>query len=228
MMVAGASSVHEEQVPQITTKVAIIGGASTRNAAPYADLTWDIWAFSSLRQYTPRISRWFEMHALDDLQGQLREDTPRRLSYQNYLKFLQELTCPIYMQRAYQEIPTSVEYPLDTALATFGRCFTSTASYLLALAILEGYQTIGVWGIHLTERTVYARQRPGVEYLLGVAQQRGVHIYLPRRSPLRIPVRPVLPATDVLYGYDWQSPQAWWRKQRHARTSIGRHKPRKR
>lgn len=193
-------------------KVAIIGGARSRSRAPYDDQSWEIWAFSSLRLNTPRFTRWFEMHSLEDLRGQLRKDTQRRLSYRSYLRFLQQLTCPVYMQRKHETIPYSVKYPLQEALAAFGRCFTSTASYLLALAILEGYETMGVWGIHLTEKTVYARQRPGVEYLLGLARQKGINIYLPPKCPLRIPTSPELPVTDILYGYDWMSPRAWWRR----------------
>lgn len=198
-------------------KVAIIGGAQSRMQAPYDDTSWDIWAFSSLRLSTPRFTRWFEMHALADLQSQLHTKTKRRWSYRTYLQFLQGLNCPVYMQRRYDYIPTSVAYPLQEALNAFGRCFTSTASYLLALAIMEQYDTIGVWGIHLTERTVYARQRPGVEYLLGIARQRGIDICLPTGCPLRIPVHPVLPNTNILYGYDWESPMAWWRRKRRHR-----------
>lgn len=208
----------QTQMPPPTKKVAIIGGATSRSRAPYDDPSWDIWAFSSLRLHTPRITRWFEMHALEDLQAQLKKDTPRRLSYHSYLHFLQQLNCPIYMQCTHDHIPNSIPYPLQDALDSFGRCFTSTASYLIALAILEGYETMGIWGIHLTERSVYARQRPGVEYLLGVAKQRGLHVYLPEGSPLRIPASPVLTPTDILYGYDWTSPKAWWRKKRRKKT----------
>lgn len=195
----------------MTRQVAIVGGASSRTRAPYDDETWEIWAFSSLKLHTPRITRWFEMHAMGDLKSQLRRETARRRSFTNYLEWMKGLDCPIYMQRVHPEIGRSVEYPLQAALDAFGRCFTSTASYLIALAILEEFDRIGVWGIHLTARSVYARQRPGVEYLLGVARQRGIDVYLPPKSPLRIPKRPVLPYTEILYGYDWTSPKAWWR-----------------
>ena len=206
----------------MTRQVAIVGGARTRAKAPYGDEAWDIWAFSSLRLRTPRITRWFEMHALDDLKSQLKVDTPRRYSFDSYMAFLRRLDCPIVMQRVHEELPRSIAYPLDEALAAFGRCFTSTASYLIALAILEGYERIGVFGIHLTERTVYARQRPGVEYLLGKARERGIDVYLPRGCPLRIPRRPVLPYTEILYGYDWTSPKAWWRRRLRRRRVRGR------
>ena len=199
-------------------KVAVVGGAWTRRKAPYGDPSWEIWAFSSLRLHTPRITRWFEMHALGDLKDKLRRDTPRRRSYRSYMAFLQRLTCPVYMQERHDFLPTSVAYPLQEALDAFGRCFTSTASYLIALAILEGFRTIGVWGIHLTAKNVYARQRPGIEYLLGVARQRGIRVYVPPESPLRVPENPRVMPTDVLYGYDWQSPGAWWRKGPRGRT----------
>ncbi|MBO2522044.1 MAG: hypothetical protein CW345_09670 [Firmicutes bacterium] len=206
----------------MASKVAIVGGAWTRRLAPYGDDAWEIWAFSSLKLHTPRITRWFEMHALPDLKGQLVKETRRRHSYASYMAFLRRLEVPVYMQDVVPEVPGSVRYPLEQALAAFGRCFSSTASYLIALAILEGFPTIGVWGVHLTHKSVYARQRPGVEYLLGVARQRGIEVVLPRQSPLKIPKRPVLPRVDVLYGYDWQSPKAWWRRRPRRRRSTRR------
>lgn len=193
-------------------QVAIVGGAPSRRQAPYTDESWEIWAFSSLRLVTPRITRWFEMHAAGDLATQLTRPTETRRSYREYVRFMRQLNCPVYMQRRVKAIANSVEYPLTAALETFGKCFTSTASYMLALAIMEGYETIGVWGIHLTARTVYERQRPGVEYLLGVARRKGIHVHLPPGSSLQVPTYPVLPRTDVLYGYDWRSSKAWWRR----------------
>lgn len=198
-------------------KVAIVGGARSRVRAPFGDDSWEIWAFSSLRLPTPRITRWFEMHALGDLETQLVRSTSKRLSYQEYMSFLKDLRCPIYMQKVHADIPNSLEYPLERALHEFGRCFTSSVSYMIALAIMEGCDVIGVWGVHLTEKTVYAKQRPGVEYLLGVARQRGIAVYLPPESPLRIPRRPTFRPTKILYGYDWESPKAWWRKHLNAR-----------
>jgi len=201
----------------LANKVAIVGGAWTRRLAPYGDHEWEVWAFSSLRLKTPRFTRWFEMHALGDLRGQLVRETPKRHSYESYMAFLRQLEVPVYMQEVVPEVPHSVRYPLEEALGAFGRCFSSTASYLIALAILEGFETIGVWGVHLTHKSVYARQRPGVEYLLGVARQRGIEVVLPKASPLRIPKKPVLPEVEILYGYDWESPKAWWRRRAKSR-----------
>ena len=76
-------------------------------------------------------------------------------------------------------------------------------------------------GVHLTHNSVYRRQRPGVEYLSsGLARQRGIEVLLPRGCPLRIPRKPVLPKAEILYGYDWTSPKAWWRRSRVEATEA--------
>ncbi|OUM99834.1 MAG: hypothetical protein BAA04_02980 [Firmicutes bacterium ZCTH02-B6] len=198
-------------------KVAIVGGGPTRVMAPFNDPTWEIWAFSSRRWQPPRVTRWFELHALTDLRQQLASRKPGRRTFPEYWRYLSSLPCPVYMQRRHRAIPTSVPFPLGPVLKRFGRCFTSTASYLVALAILEGAQVIGLWGVnpkrsdkgHRDED--YSRQRAALEYLLGVARQRGIEVVLPPGVSLRVPERPRFVATPVLYAYDWRSPHAWWR-----------------
>lgn len=194
-------------------KVAIVGGHPSRREAPFAHKEWDIWAFASLRVHTPRVSRWFEMHALQDLKEQLRTPTRARRSFLEYMRYLRRLPCPVFMQRTHTWLPRSVRYPLRDALSGFGRCFSGTAAYMIALAIMERYETIGLWGIRLDTGHAYVRQRSAVEYLLGVARQRGIDVYLPPGCSLDIPDRPVRPKIDVLYGYEWRSAHAWWRKQ---------------
>lgn len=193
-------------------KIAIVGGHPSRREAPFMNEQWDIWAFSSLRVHSPRISRWFEMHALEDLKGQLPTPTRRRRSFLSYMRYLRRLACPVVMQRTHAWLPNSVRYPVRDAIAAFGRCFSGTAAYMIALAIMERYATIGLWGIRLEAGDAYARQRPAVEYLLGVARQHGIEVYLPPGCSLHIPARPVLPRAELLYGYEWRSPRAWWRK----------------
>lgn len=204
-------------------KVAIVGGGPTRKKAPYKDKSWDIWAFSSTHDRYPRITRWFEIHALADLKQQLATKKRGRRTYPNYMRFMRRLRCPVYMQRRHRSIPCSVPFPKQKVLKAFGRCFTSTASYLIALAILEGYKVIGLWGIDL-KGSSYDRQRPAIEYLLGVAVKRGIRVVIPRGSKIRVPQRPKFVATRVLYAYDWRSPGAWWRKRVLARLRKRRRK----
>ena len=198
-------------------KVAIVGGGPTRALAPFDDPNWEIWAFSSRRWRPPRITRWFELHALTDLRQQLASRKPGRRTFPEYWRFLRSLTCPVYMQRRHRAIPNSVRYPLAAVLKRFGKCFTSTASYLIALAIAEGVHAIGLWGVNpkgsdeASGDEDYSRQRAAIEYLLGVARQRGIEVVLPPGVSLRVPNRPRFVATPVLYAYDWRSPDAWWR-----------------
>jgi hypothetical protein len=191
-------------------KVAIVGGGPSRRRAPYSDPTWEIWAFSSKLYRYPRVNRWFELHALADLRQQLAGRKPGRRTYMSYKRFLRRLSCPVYMQKAHPDIPQSVAYPLAEVKKRFGRCFTSTASYMVALAIMEGYDVIGLWGIDVKRRE-YLRQRPALRYLLGVARQQGIRVVLARGSRLSVPRQPRRVYTRVLYAYGWRSPSAWWR-----------------
>lgn len=208
-------------------KVAIVGGGPTRRYAPFHDKNWDIWAFSSRDYKCPRVTRWFEIHAPTDLRQQLSWKKPGRRSYANYVNFMRKLKCPVYMQKRYKYIPNSVPFPLKAVLDEFGRCFTSTASYLVALAILEGYQVIGLWGINPKGKE-YGKQREALEYLLSVARQRGIRLVFPKGVKFRLSKRPKPYRTKVLYGYDWRSPRAWWRYRLRLRHRFTRRKLAKR
>lgn len=200
-------------------KVAIVGGGPSRTKAPFKKKSWEIWAFSSRKYRYPRIHRWFELHAMTDLRQQLATRKAGRRSFRNYMKFMKRLKCPVYMQRKSSKIKTSVAYPLKEAIKRFGRCYTSTASYMIALAIMEEYDVIGLWGVDLKGQE-YVRQRKAIKYLLSVARQKGIRVVFPKGSGLRIPKKPKCPSTKVLYAYDWRSPGAWWRDRIRRRKRI--------
>ncbi len=71
-------------------------------------------------------------------------------------------------------------------------------AYQVALALVMGYTTIGVWGMELWQGT--ARERLAecrcLEYWLGVAKGMGVRVVLPAYSCLLL--------HPLLYGYDYQ------------------------
>lgn len=203
---------QDSQQQRVPKRVAIVGGGRTRRFAPYRNPTWEIWAFSSRNYRYRRVDRWFEIHSMTDLRQQLSWRKRGRRTFAGYMRYMRQLKCPVYMQRVHPRIPNSVVFPKDQLVAEFGRCFTSTAAFLLALAIHEGYEEIGLWGIDLVGPR-YSRQRPAIRYLLAVARSRGIKIRVPRSFSrrIRIPSRPVFVRTRVLYAYDWRSPYAWWR-----------------
>ena len=213
-----------ENLPDAAVKikrVAIVGGGETRKKAPFKNKSWEIWAFSSRRDRYPRVDRWFEIHTMQDLREQLAEFKRGRRSFRNYMRYMRRLKCPVYMQKVHPKIRNSVVFPKDELVEEFGRIFTSTASYLIALAIKEGYQEIGLWGVNPRGKN-YARQRPAIRYLLGLARQRGIRLKFPRGFSIAVPKKPKFIETKVLYGYDWRSRHAWWRKRLRKKTTTRR------
>ena len=104
--------------------------------------------------------------------------------------------------------PGSVRYPLRSR-CRLGRCFTSTASSVIALAILKA-RLNWVFGDPSDAPDGLCAAEAGVEYLLALARRHGVRIRCreARRCGFR---RTETGPHPVLYGYDWQHP-AWWRK----------------
>jgi hypothetical protein len=83
------------------------------------------------------------------------------------------------------DFPTSITYPLDQMIAQFRRdYFHSTVDYMLALAISEGFEDIGVWGIDMAHDSEYEHQKPSGSYWIGVAEGRGIRVTLPPESAL--------------------------------------------
>lgn len=77
-------------------------------------------------------------------------------------------------------------YPLAQVKKLSGgrNYFTSSISYMLALAIYEGNKEIEILGVDLVEDSEYAYQRPCMEYWCGIARGRGVNLHIPRQSAL--------------------------------------------
>ena len=61
---------------------------------------------------------------------------------------------------------------------------TSSIAYELALAIHEGFAEIHLYGVDLTTEGEYAWQKPGVEFLMGVAAGRGITVVVPDNCPM--------------------------------------------
>ena len=74
--------------------------------------------------------------------------------------------------------------PNDLTDATGEPYLSSSIAYELALAIYEGFEEIHLYGVDLNTESEYAWQKPGVEYLLGVAVGRGIKVVLPDNCPL--------------------------------------------
>ena len=165
-------------------KVAIVGFADGhRHLAPYRDPDWEIWGLNRLHQHQEgRWNRWFEVHGL----RKYYEDDPQ------HREWMRTCGIPIYVRpqdMGIYDIPSAVAYPVEQVLSDFGRYFTNSISWMIALAIGMGFKDIGLWGVDMAQDAVfptneYRQQRPSCEYLLGVAVGRGARIHLPPGSDL--------------------------------------------
>jgi hypothetical protein len=174
-------------------KVALIGTApSSRMLAPFNDPTWKIWACSPGNQgVLPRVDVWFELH------GNLL--WPENVNYGGpYIEWLKTLTIPVYMQDQ-RYCPNATTYPKDEMIKEFGKdFFTSSFSWMMALAISQGAKELSLYGIDMASRDEYILQRPGFYFFKHIAESRGIKVSAPHESDIMQP--------PGLYGYSEVTP----------------------
>lgn len=162
-------------------KVAIVGlSPSTNYLAPFGT-DWEMWGLPWDVENWPRYDRYFEMHD----RGLLEQ--PEALRSQEYWERIKTLS-PVYMQKHFDDIPGSIEFPLnelkETVFKGFPRWdqddwYNSSPAYQIALAIHEGAEEIGLWGIDVLEASEFAHENPCLSYLLGYAVAKGTKVTLP-------------------------------------------------
>ena len=163
-------------------KVAILGTAPSLKQAPFDDIDYDIWAVSPVLTHVPdkikNIDVIYEMHGQE--------------YFQNILKRLNDPKVPVYMVEKSSLVPESVKYPLDEIQDFFKAkgvniafdYFTNSVSFMIAMAICQGYDHISLYGVDMAADSEYKYQRPNCEYWLGIAQGFGIDVYIPQASPL--------------------------------------------
>lgn len=158
-------------------KVAIVGTAEcSRHKAPYENESWDIWSLGANARDIPRYTRWFEFHT----QRVLRNAN----SWETIFPFFGKCGDKLTLAHPCAELPFAKIYPIEEIKTKFGNYFTSSIAYMIALAIHEGAKEIGLWGISMLADEEYARQRPCVEYYIGMAQGKGINVVVAEESPI--------------------------------------------
>ena len=174
-------------------KVALVGASQLdkEERPPLEDPTWDVWSCNSLWKLCLdvnghfRADRWFELHPY---------------AAQTQQEYVEMIDCPVPLYVIGEAVHDHwMPFPLELIRARFGDrdYFTCTMCYQVALALAQGYTTIGLWGMELwqgssRERTCELR---GLEFWLGVAKGMGVEIVLPDYS--------CLIQHPLLYGVDY-------------------------
>ena len=209
-------------------KLAIVGCSDSKNLAPVDDMTFDIWGMNNLYPHLSRATKWFEIHEIkfDGVNYYRRGERIFRGQVVNeYLKQIGEWTqkqnIPVYMHQHWDIVPTSIAYPIQDIVNAFGNYFTNSVSYMIALAIMEKYEEIHIYGVDMAvigadtlnpEANEYTYQRPSCEYFLGLAKGLGIKIYLPQESDLL--------KTRFLYGFEQQKEDAWKKKCKMIKESM--------
>lgn len=192
-------------------KIALIGKApDSLKDAPFDKPEWEIWILNTLGHLNevPRWDRQFELHDLTLCKAK---------EYGDYYPWLEKQTRPVFLR---DEPPVTfkggVQYPLQSILAHFGQYagrtyLTNTVSLMMALAIFEHERVaeigeIGIYGVNMAQHGMsgnlssagwftseYARQRPSVEYWIGIAEGRGIKMHIPPQSDIL--------KSSCIYGY---------------------------
>lgn len=188
-------------------KYALLGSAPTScQLAPFKDADWEIWACSPQNYTAPRVDAWFELHSLD------RKDVPGNEVYMATLRNHPR----VYLSRPDHRLPNGIIYPKDEVYDYYGHegkplpfmdtYMQSSVSFMLAMAIMNQPETIGMWGIDMAASDEYGQQRPGCHHFVNEAVKRGIEVVAPPQSDILEPL--------PLYGYKEFLPKYWRTKAR--------------
>lgn len=186
----------------VAKKIAIVGTCpSSRLLAPFGDPDVEIWACSpdNTDGRLPRIDRFFEIHGDIGLPDG-PEWEPRYIGWLNALSSgLNSFRLICNPDHAGKLFPAGEALPKDDLVKKFGQMFfTSSVAWMMAMAISEGAQSIGLYGVDMSARSEYLQQRPGLQHFIYVACAMGIEISAPAESDILQPT--------PLYGFSLSTP----------------------
>lgn len=183
----------------------IIGTASSCGDAPYDlklagedDYMYDIWGINTalVNEKVKRLDVCFEMH-------------PKR--YWGQLPVMERLNDfgkRVVMQEHVKEIPNSEAYPREAIKKKYhidamgeNLYATNTVTWMILLALEEGYTDISLYGIHMAHETEYAYQRASCSWILGV-----IHGWILDGKPYKITIHEHSELLKAAYEYGFDEP----------------------
>jgi hypothetical protein len=165
-------------------KLALVGfSATNRDLAPYDNPEYEIWSLNHAwgMEFLKRCDVYFDLHPKSWITLSVGRSEPER---QHYEWLQQPHDFKIYMQEKFPEFPASVRYPIEAIRKKYADFHTSSLSYMIALALHQGYKWIEIYGFDMAADSEYNYQRDSAEYFIGLAMGLGVHVYVPENCPL--------------------------------------------
>lgn len=166
-------------------RVAIVGTAPSWKQVPWSDPGLFVMSLNDAYRLAgfQRADAWFDFHPLNRFYS-VPPGQQQVFSHQippgyyvrpaDHLVWLERQQIPIYLHPEYREQhPAAAEwrharaFPKAEIEAEFGRYFTSSPGWMLALAVMSGARDVAIYGIHLATEFEYVQQRPNFEFLIG-------------------------------------------------------------
>ena len=185
----------------MTKRIAIIGCERyLLDDIPWDDKHCEFWGINNCHQLFKRERKWdawFQIH------------TWNRCAALPYHKewLEQEHDFPIYMQKEYEWVPSSVKYPIGKVMFYVSEYLTNTISMMLALIIYriqqgeyKDLQQVRLYGVAFESYQEFMNERASCEYFLGMLEGMGIDVWMPDKCPLL--------KSHIIYGYedktDWR------------------------
>lgn len=160
-------------------------------------------------------TRWFNLHS--------REHMTKTYPAGFYYYQTAAEGRPIYLLKAQPDVPTSLAFPREAIQKRFAtakgpnRYFTCSVCWLIALAILEGFERIELWGFELRDTkpgSAFAYERPCFAYWVKQAQDAGIEVFYQAAITKLYEDGAMVPGdpdayTGKLYGYSTKPEPDW-------------------
>lgn len=180
------------------------------------DPTWEIWGLNNGyrnpayydAERRMRVDLWFDLH---EMHAQPDDD----------MRWLMSCPMPVYIPELDSRIPNGVRFPVERCEQLInlpGPFWACSFSYMIALAIVEGFSEIALLGLEWYSPREWLFERPNVSFWAGFAAGRGVTLHLPTDTEfVWHPHR---------YGLEYDAEKLWCEQQVHAlRTFWDREQP---
>lgn len=202
-------------------KLCIVGCAEHKSQTPFnLKDEFEYWGVNNLyHTLQGPWTRWFELHHISQENGIWMRRGKKEFRDQPveiYLKELGSLKIPVYMQGPNPLVPNAVPYPLMDVLKLYGDYLTNTISYMMALALMEQFEEVHIYGVDMAVSSEYYYQRPSCEYFLGIMAGKGVKIVIPKDADLL--------KTRFLYGFHEPEEEKFHIKLKKMRESMEQRK----
>lgn len=138
----------------------------------------DLWVFNEAvsNKTFPKADVVFQLHAEAIWRNPKNRNDP---GHYDWLKSQTET--PVYMQKKYEDVPKSLEYPLEPIkemIADPNHFLTSSVAEAMALVAYQNiYKRIEIYGVAMETNTEYHWQREGVAYWYGYLKGKGMDVY---------------------------------------------------